>query len=255
MVLLMTISANSATLKLRNGKIGTIELIDTMSVYDSTGCSVRVKSKGAVLDFAKNKIDYLVINSDTISFNSFSCSKVNLSGVKEQYPWKTGKVYKNVNVYLKDSIVTRYYKVYIDSSTLLVTSLSGGTLSSKRIHCDSIRKMSFPVGSKSGRGALIGAGMGIVTGLAVNVLFDSKVQITSNGRTTGYVYKDFNLGLLGWVLVVGGEAWLGGIIGSSAKIGEIDIYPISHKQISMRLLPGSNPDTPLSAGVMFSFNP
>lgn len=68
MVLLMTSYSFGAYCELKSGSKGTIEIIDTASVYSSMEKTIVVKIKGKKTTLLKSKIQTLVINTDTIFY-------------------------------------------------------------------------------------------------------------------------------------------------------------------------------------------
>jgi hypothetical protein len=68
----------SILLSISNGSPDIISLKDGMSakaeILDTTGCSVKFRRNGNVIEIAKDNISHLIINSDTVSYKSFVCT-------------------------------------------------------------------------------------------------------------------------------------------------------------------------------------
>jgi hypothetical protein len=67
-ILLFVSVSHSAYVNLNNGIKGKLEIVDTLSLYDSSKGSIRVKLKSGYSYLKKSHVNFMVINSDTINF-------------------------------------------------------------------------------------------------------------------------------------------------------------------------------------------
>lgn len=73
-----TLHSYGALCELKNGKKGTVIIVDTVTVYDSLSKSIQVKFKNGEANFIpKKKIKMLIITNDTLHFNVHSAPAQN----------------------------------------------------------------------------------------------------------------------------------------------------------------------------------
>jgi len=64
--------AEPAVVKLRDGRFGKADIIDTTAIRDSTILTIKMKAKGIVEAVKKNKISFIIFNNDTIHYRKLT---------------------------------------------------------------------------------------------------------------------------------------------------------------------------------------